>query len=45
MKKEAMEAVKTTALGLDIAKMTYKHELKKGEGDNTPQQAVGGGKA
>jgi hypothetical protein len=25
--------------------MAYKQELKKGEGDDTPQQAVGGGKA
>jgi hypothetical protein len=42
--KEAMEAVKTATLDLDIAKMAYKQELKKGEGDDTPQQAVGGGK-
>jgi hypothetical protein len=32
-------------LDLDIAKMAQKIELKKGEGDNTPQHAVGAGKA
>jgi len=43
--KEAMEAVETATLDLDIAKTGYKQELKKGEGDDTPQQAVGAGKA
>jgi hypothetical protein len=43
--KEAIDAVKTAVLDLDIAKTAYKQELKKGEGDDTPQQAVGAGKA
>ena len=29
--KEAIDAVETTTLDLDIAKTAYKHELKKGE--------------
>ena len=43
--KEAMDAVETATLDLDITKMGYKQELKKGEGDDIPQQAVGAGKA
>jgi hypothetical protein len=44
--KEAIEAGKAAAaLDLDIAKMAQKIELKKGDGDNIPQHAVGAGKA
>jgi hypothetical protein len=35
-----MDTVETATLDLDIAKMGYKQELKKGEGDDIPQQAV-----
>ena len=37
--KEAAQAVETVTLDLGIAKTTYNNELKKGEGDHTPQQA------
>jgi hypothetical protein len=43
--KEAMDAVETMTLDLNTAKAAYKHELKKGEGDDIPQQAVGAGKS
>jgi hypothetical protein len=40
-----MDAVQTATWELDIAKTGYKQELKKGEGDDIPQQAVREGKA
>jgi hypothetical protein len=43
--KEAIDAVNTATLDLDVAKSAYKHKLKKGEGDDTPQQVTGAGKA
>jgi hypothetical protein len=43
--KEAMNAVDNATLDVNIAKTGYKQELKRGEGDNIAQQAVGAGKA
>ena len=43
--KEAIDAINAVTLDLDIAKLAYKHELRKGEGDDTPQQAIRAGKA
>ena len=43
--QEAMTAVKSANLEVDLAKMAYKDELKKEETDDAPQQAVGVGKA
>ena len=42
--QEAMKAVESAILEVDLAKTTYKDELKKGERDDAPQQAVGAGK-
>ena len=39
--QEAIRAVKSAHLEVELSKMAYKDELKKGERDNTPQQAVG----
>ena len=38
--KDAMDAVETTTLDLDITKTAYKHEMKNGEGYDTLQQAA-----
>ena len=43
--QKAMKAVKSATLEVDLAKMTYKDELKKREQDDASQQAVGAGKA
>ena len=42
--KEAIEEVETATFDLELPRL-HKNELKKGEGDDTPQQAVGAGKA
>ena len=36
--KEAIDAVKTATLDLDIAKMAYKHKLKKGKETISPTE-------
>ncbi len=41
--QEATKAVNSAALQVNIAKMAYNDELKKGEQDNTPHLAVGAG--
>ena len=38
--QEAVKAVKSVTLEVDLAKMTYKDELKKRRRDDAPQQAV-----
>ena len=43
--QEAMKAVESLTLEVNLAKITYKDELKKGERDDAPWQAVGAGKA
>ena len=43
--QEAMKAVEPENLEVNLAKMTYKDELKKGKSNNVPQQAVGAGMA
>jgi hypothetical protein len=42
--KKAIDKVKTATLDLGIAKMAYKNELKKEEGDDTTSQAFTAGK-
>ncbi len=36
----AVKAVKSITLEVDLAKMTYNDQLKKGERDDTPRQAT-----
>ncbi len=43
--QEAIKAVKSVNLEVELSKMAYKDDLKKGERDNTSQQAVGDSKA
>ncbi len=43
--QEAVKAVKSANLEVDLAKMTYKDELKKREKDDASQQSVRAGKA
>ena len=43
--KEATEAVQSAILEVNVAKMTYKDELKKREKDDSSQQTVRAGKA
>ena len=43
--KEAVKTVKSVTLEVNLAKMTYKDDLKKREKDDSSQQAVGAGKA
>ena len=38
--QEAMKAVESATLEVNLAKMTHKDELKKRKRDNAPQQAV-----
>ncbi len=38
--QEAMKAVESVTLEVDLAKMTYKDEIKKREMDDSSQQAV-----
>ncbi len=42
--QEAIRAVQSANLEVNLAKMAYKDELKDTEQDDTPQQAVGAGK-
>ena len=42
---EAMKAVKSESLEVDLTKMQYKDELKKREKDDSSQQVAGAGKA
>ena len=42
--QEALMAVESATLEVDLAKMTYKEEPKKRETDHSSQQAVGAGK-
>lgn len=41
----AIGVVESATLDLDNSKIAYKDELKKGEGDDYPQMAVGADKA
>ena len=43
--QEAMKAVESAILEVDLTKMQYKDKLKKREKDDSSQQAVGAGKA
>ncbi len=43
--QEAVKAVESVTLEVDLAKMIYKDELQKGKRDNAPQQAIRAGKA
>ncbi len=43
--QEAVKAVESANLEVDLAKMTYKDEIKKREKDDSSQQAVGASKA
>ena len=43
--QETTKAVESVDLDLNIVKMSYNDEVKKGEQDNTPQKAVQAGKA
>ena len=38
--QEAMKAVESANLEVNLVNMTYKDELEKGEREDTPQQAV-----
>ncbi len=41
--QEAIRAVKSANLDVELSKMAYKDELKKCKRDDTPQHAVGAG--
>ncbi len=43
--KEAMKAVESTTLEVELAKTTYKDKLKKREKDDFSQETVGASKA
>ena len=43
--QEAVKAVESVILAVDLTKMQYKDELKKREKDDSSQQAAGAGKA
>ena len=43
--QEAIRAVEPLNLEVELSKMAYKDELKKGGKENASQQAVGAGKA
>ena len=43
--KEATKAVESVILEVNLAKMTYKDEIKKREKDDSSQHTVGAGKA